>query len=292
MDDPNAEVAQRAWRVVEPYHAIVYFAPEHREAMDALGLRGGWMAYFASRAAPLGPAPAEVVTALFYNFHPAMVRRALPDAWSHAPTRDILHGRTSAVDRALRRLLGDHLDAVAKEAAPLARAAAEAASVAGRPLYAANMALGWHDAAHLQLWQAATRLREHRGDGHVATLLTEGIDGCEAHLLQVAARRNSRAALQRYRGWSDDEWAAAEVRLANRGLLRSDGDLAPDGRALFEHLERQTDALASIPYRALGRGVERLIELMAELTGRIQRAGAVPYPNPMGVPAADDPGRP
>ncbi|HET6298785.1 MAG TPA: hypothetical protein VFG33_35785, partial [Kribbella sp.] len=76
--------ARRMWRVLEPYHAITYFAPDTRQATDALGLRGGWMSYFACRAAPLGPVGPELVAAVFYNFHPDMVARALPDAWSHA----------------------------------------------------------------------------------------------------------------------------------------------------------------------------------------------------------------
>jgi hypothetical protein len=29
------------------------------------------------------------------------------------------------------------------------------------------------------LWQAATSLREHRGDGHVAVLTAEGLNGFE-----------------------------------------------------------------------------------------------------------------
>src|SRR3712207_7111488 len=41
----------------------------------AAGLRGGWMSYFACRAAPLGPVPAAVVVATFYNFAPPMVDR-------------------------------------------------------------------------------------------------------------------------------------------------------------------------------------------------------------------------
>src|SRR6266508_3192005 len=77
-------LSRRMWRALEPYHALVYFIPETRQRTDALGLKGGWMSYFGTRAAPLGPVPAEVVTALFYHFHPSMVRRAIPDAWSYA----------------------------------------------------------------------------------------------------------------------------------------------------------------------------------------------------------------
>ena len=45
--------ARAAWRVLEPYHAMIYFAPEAREAYAAAGLKGFWMGYFASRVAPL-----------------------------------------------------------------------------------------------------------------------------------------------------------------------------------------------------------------------------------------------
>src|ERR671927_282790 len=62
-------MARAMWQVYEPIHALTYFAPETRAATDALGLRGGWMGYFAARAAPLGVVPAEVVVATFYNFH-------------------------------------------------------------------------------------------------------------------------------------------------------------------------------------------------------------------------------
>ncbi|HET9005763.1 MAG TPA: hypothetical protein VFQ04_03525, partial [Actinomycetes bacterium] len=72
--------ARRMWQALETLHMTVYFAPEPRDAYRRAGLRGGWMGYFASRAAAMGPVPAEVVMATFYNFHPRMVRRAIPDA--------------------------------------------------------------------------------------------------------------------------------------------------------------------------------------------------------------------
>jgi hypothetical protein len=78
-------IAREMWRALETLHMTVYFAPEPRDAYRRAGLRGGWMGYFASRSAAMGPVPAEVVMATFYNFHPRMVRRAIPDAWGFAP---------------------------------------------------------------------------------------------------------------------------------------------------------------------------------------------------------------
>ncbi|MDQ4124913.1 MAG: hypothetical protein M3134_04835, partial [Actinomycetota bacterium] len=99
--------ARRAWQQLETLHAVVYFAPEKKAAYEAAGLKGGWMGYFAGRAAPLGAVSAEVVTAVFYNFHPAMVRRAIPDAWALSSPDRVLEARMRTVDAALRRLLGD-----------------------------------------------------------------------------------------------------------------------------------------------------------------------------------------
>src|SRR5580658_1291886 len=99
--------ARALWQYGEPVHAVIYYAPERRAATDALGLKGGWMSYFGCRAAPLGEVPAPVVTALFYNFHPQMVARAIPDAWTYATSGDLLGARLAAMDEALRRVLGD-----------------------------------------------------------------------------------------------------------------------------------------------------------------------------------------
>ena len=65
--------ARRLWQRFEPYHAVVYFAPEAQAACTALGTRGYWMSYFALRAAPLGAAPPELITAVFYGFAPRLV---------------------------------------------------------------------------------------------------------------------------------------------------------------------------------------------------------------------------
>src|SRR4051794_20180045 len=156
------------WRVLEPYHAVTYFSPEARQAFKDAGLRGFWMGYFAGRAAPMGAVGPGVVTATFFGFRHDMVAKALPDAWGFATPTDVLTARLNGVDASLRPLLGDRLDgAEVAEAASLARTAAEAAGRAGRPLFAANADLPWPAEPHLALWQAATMLREHRGDGHV-----------------------------------------------------------------------------------------------------------------------------
>lgn len=279
------DAARLAWRRLEPYHAIIYFAPEARQAYKEIGLKGYWMGYFASRSAPIGPVPASVVTATFFNFHPSMVERALPDAWRFASPEQVLEARYASADAALRRLLGqDIASAGMQEAAIIARRAVEACSVAGRALFAAYTELPWPSEPHMVLWHAATLLREYRGDGHVVSLLAEGLDGCEAHVTLAGTGVVNREQLQPARGWSDEEWLAAQKRLYARGLLGEDGLLTEEGVAVRQAVEERTDLLALPPWQYLGsERMTRLLELVYPFSERIVEEGGIPIPNPMGL---------
>jgi hypothetical protein len=286
VDERTEHRARRLWRALEPVHAVVYFAPEPQAACTELGTRGYWMSYFALRAAPLGPASPELVTALFYNFAPGLVARAVPDTWRVAPPERFLDVRLAAVDAVLRRLLGSELlgSAAVAEAASMAREAALAAPLAGRALAAANAALSWPEPPHLVLWHAQTVLREQRGDGHVAALLTAGLDPVEALVLFAADHGPVVPELRRKRGWTPEEWDGGVGRLADRGLLAGDGSLTPAGRALRADVEARTDALADAPLAALGEGrAARLAALAQPLVAAIVAGGGFLHGNPMGL---------
>lgn len=277
--------ARLAWKTLEPYHAMIYFAPEARASYRAIGLKRFWTGYFASRSAALGQVSTSVVAATFFNFHPQMVAQFLADVWRLTTPEQVLAARVQAADAALRRLLGDLVASEAvTEAAELAREAAEACPVAGRPLFAGYYALTWPEQPHLVLWHAATLLREFRGDGHVIALMSEGLDGCEAHLTLAATGTAPREVLQPNRGWSDEEWNAAQTRLIGRGVLDEAGRLTPSGSALRQRVEDLTDQLALLPWRALGETkLTRLLRLVEPLSTHIVRQKGIPLPNPMGV---------
>jgi hypothetical protein len=286
---------RRIWRTLEPYHAITYFAPETKAATDALGLKGGWMSYFGCRAAPLGPVGPVLVTALFYSFHPLMVARSLPDAWSYAQPSQLLEARLAAVDAAVRRLLPDAIgSADLARAAELARRAVELTVVDGRPMAAANSALPWPDEPHLALWQATTTLREARGDGHVAALVASGLSSCQACVTISAAGGPPPEVFKVSRRWSDDEWAAASVGLALRGYLHEDGTLTSDGVSLREDVERRTDELADQTWQALGEDDSAELDRLVRPLSRVLMAnGSMPAMNPIGLrwdPAEINPG--
>ena len=273
--------ARRMWKALEPYHAITYFSPDTRQATDALGLKGGWMSYFACRAAPLGPVGPDLVAAVFYSFHPAMVARALPDAWGYATPAQLLDARLQAVNSAVRRLFPGTSFA---RAAEVARHAAELAPVAGRPMAAANAALEWPDEPQLVLWQATAILRESRGDGHVAALVGVGLSPCQACATVSAAGGPSKEVFQVNRRWSDEDWAAAEDDLRDRGLLDSAGALTDAGRALRQQVEDTTDTLADQGWRALGDDLTaELHDLVYPLSATLMSAGLIPPDNPMAM---------
>lgn len=282
-------VARRMWVRFETYHDVTYFTPESRAASDALGCKGGWMGYFGMRAAPLGAAGPEQVTSAFYNFHPRLVSRALPDAWRIAEPSRFLVARLSGVDGALRRLLGVETITSPElvEAAELAIRAARFAPTAGRPLAAANAALDVPEAPHLALWQACTLLRESRGDGHVATLVTAELDPVEAVVLFGAERGLEPAYLRAARAWPDEEWAAGVARLAGRGLVTADGSITEAGAELRAWVEARTDAAAAAPWRELGaESTQRLDGLLTPIARRIAEGNEVMRANPMGLDAA------
>jgi Helix-turn-helix family len=282
---------------MEPYHAVVYFAPDVKSAFEELGLPGFWRGYFASRAAPMGSVPAEVVIATFYNFHPDMVRWAMSETWSRTDPAAVTAARVRLADRTLRAWLGERaivspgvveaagLARRAAEAAGLARRAAEAATPLGRPLFAAYTALEWPAEPHLVLWHAATLLREHRGDGHVSALVGEQVDGCEANVLTAASGASTSELQRASRQWPDDEWDAAVERLRGRGWVDDDNSLTPAGAAAKRRIEDRTDDLATPALAALDDDERRrVVALFDQVSRTIVDTGGVTFPNPIGLP--------
>ena len=267
-------MARKMWRTLEPYHGLIYFAPEATAAYEALGVVG-FDGYFASRAAPMGAVPAEVVVATFFNFNPAIVHHAIPAAWQATTPEALLEARLDAAEQALRRATGELLDDQSvPRAAELARIATEGCTTAGRPLYAGHAGLPWPDDPVLVLWHAITLLREFRGDGHVACLVEAGLDGIDALVFHAASGEVPRAALQGSRQWDDAAWDASVADLGERGFVDADGAFTPAGAALRKEIEDRTDALALAPWQGLGeKGCDELRGLVRPLSQAIVGSG-------------------
>jgi hypothetical protein len=273
-------LARKMWRTMEPVHGMIYFAPEAAAAYADAGLDDARAGYFASRAAPMGAVPAEVVIATFFNFNPVLVRRAIPRAWELSSPARLLAARLDAADAALRRVLPVSSPEM-EEAAALARTAASAPamSVAGRALYAGHASQPWPDAPHLVLWHALSLLREYRGDGHIAALVAEGVSGIEALVIHAGTGEVPRAVLQDTRAWDDASWSAAVSALVERGWVTADGSLTDAGRSHRARVEDLTDRLAMAPWEHLGdESCDRLRSLVRPFSQAVVGSGTFGRP--------------
>ncbi|WP_406457313.1 hypothetical protein OG782_32975 [Streptomyces sp. NBC_00876] len=271
---------RRCHNALNPIHSTLYFSPDLGKELGGIGIDDPSAAYFATRAAALGAVGPGTVTATFYNFNHELVARHVPAVWDIASPETVLAARLRAADATLRRLLGEEIIASGEmaEAARLALRATEACARHARPLYAAHADLAVPEQPHLAYWHAATLLREHRGDAHLAVLLEAGLDPVEALVSHTATGKGMAPRwILATRGWRRTDWDDASARLRERGLLTAEGGLTEAGIALRAGIEESTDRMDLAPYEHLGgAGVARLTELGRGFLGTALAAGAFP----------------
>ncbi len=261
-----AATARRMFDLLEPICLVTFFADECNEELAALGHRTYWDGYFASRAAPLGRVPAEVVHAAFYSFADGEVARHVPSAWETIAPEASVAARERGSARSLRRILGDDLaqSPGLVRAADLTTKAAQSASTAGRVMYAGMRTLAVPSEPVARLWHGATMLREHRGDGHVAALVGARVGGTEAHALWAAAHGiYPPESFGRIHHLPKAKLDTVMAGLRQRDLIDAGGRLTDAGRVITQRIEAVTDELAAAPYEALS--VAERDELVAEL---------------------------
>jgi hypothetical protein len=138
--------------------------------------------------------------------------------------------------------------------------AAMSAPTEGRAMYAALRSLPLPEEPLARLFRAATLLREHRGDGHTAALISQGIGGTESHFLGAIAMGMPGAESGRVHHRPRAELAAIEEGLRARGLVDRCGRFTAAGRETKDHIEALTDRLAQPPYDALtGAELQELV---------------------------------
>jgi hypothetical protein len=283
-------VKRTFWQAIEVIHDVVYFAPDAKQRYEAIGLKGYWMGYFASRSAALGTPAPEVVVALFHGFAPRMVHRALPDAWSMGSRDEVLATRYDLA----RDTLAPGLAVPRKREVPPAeveRLATELTTIwtsldfAGKGLAAAHASLPTPDDPLGRLWHAATILREYRGDCHVAILTAAGLDGAAANALAVADGRVPERQRE-MRGWTEDEWAEAYERLRQREWTDEHAAITDTGRVARAQIEDATDRVSASSFdkEAQARAIT-LEDALVSAARAIEASGAIQFPNPVGVRA-------
>ncbi|MCU1364521.1 MAG: hypothetical protein JWN39_160 [Ilumatobacteraceae bacterium] len=274
IDPTPSTIARRMFELVEPIGVIPYSADEPNATMFALGFSNYWDVYFAGRAAPLGLVPAELVDALFYNFAPGEVARHIPKVWRTTTPELAIAARQLGCAKALRRILGDHVDTAAfARAAELLIKAATSAPVEGRPMYAALRAVPIPDDVVGRIFHAASLLRELRGDGHISALVFEGVGGLEAHVLMALDMNMPAEKFGRIHHLPAAQLGAVIDGMRDRGLIGDDGWLSEQGRAVKQRVESLTDRLASKPYESLERhDLDELIDALEPLAALLLAA--------------------
>jgi hypothetical protein len=263
---PTTHIARRMFELLEPICLVTFLADECNEELAALGHRTYWDGYFASRAAPLGRVPAQVVHAAFYNFADGEAARHIPSAWETIPPEASVAARERGSAASLRRILGNELadSPSLVRAADLITKAATSAPTEGRMMYAGMRTLEIPTDPVARLWHSATMLREHRGDGHIAALVGACIGGTEAHVLSALDMGiHPPESFGRIHHLPTENLAAIMDGLRERGLIDTDGHFTDAGRATKQRIETLTDELATPPYDALSPA--ELDELITEL---------------------------
>src|SRR5690349_19292253 len=247
-------VARRLYELTEPISLVNFFAPEPNDSMAALGFRNYWDGYFAGRSAPLGRVPAEVVHAAFYNFADGEVARHIPRVWDTTTPEAAHAARERGCVAALRRILGELIETPGPVgAAELLGKASTSAPTEGRVMYAGLRTLPMPEEPVARLWHAANMLREHRGDGHIVALVSEGIGGLESHVLcSLDMGIYPAESFGRIHHLPKAVLAELMDGLRARGLIDATGHFTEAGRATKDRIESRTDALAEAPYAALG----------------------------------------
>lgn len=243
---------------IEPIATICFWSEPAYDAYAEAGLDflGG---YIWGRASVLGEPEPTVAAAAFGVFEPGLVAGLYADARAACSLADVRSAKQDGAVAALREVLGapDGLD----DAVAALRRGVDAADPIGRPMHAGLTALPWPDDPVGQLWHAATVLREHRGDGHLAVCVASGLGGLEANLLTELVVGWEPLAYTASRGWSDDAMHAGLDALAARGLV-SDGALSAEGRRLREDIEGATDRLVQPVVDAIGDDLPALVDTL------------------------------
>jgi hypothetical protein len=268
--------ARRLRDTIEPIATICYWSEPCHDRYAACGL-DFLTGYVWSRASVLGEPDGLVVAAAFGVFEPGLIARLYDMARASCGLAQIRAAREAGVIAALVAALGAAPGTAdrAAQVAGLLRAAAGAAGLAGRPLFAGLAGLPWPDDALAQLWQACAMLRELRGDSHLAACGAAGLTGLEANLLtelQVGWPPQSYTAT---RGWPPQAMDRATASLRGRGLIAGN-TLTEAGASLRADVEASTDVQLAPVIDSIGPALEELLPELAEWSEQIIEHGWFP----------------
>lgn len=270
----DASPARRFRDAIEPIAMHSVWSRTTNERLAALGLNF-LTGYVWGRAAALGEPDPAVVVSSFAVFEPALVTAAYTDGHRAVARGEMLAARSASTISSLNVLL-DGTEVAA--AADHLRAAVTGVSGMGRPIFSGLRSEPWPSVPVGVLWRACELAREHRGDGHIAVCLAEGLGPIEMNILTELFVGFPLGTYSASRGWSAEQLADATEDLRSAGLVE-DQHLTPAGLEYRTEIEARTDALDQPVLDAID-DLDSLLALLAEWSQRCVDAGAFP-PDPL-----------
>ena len=253
------EITRRNARSVQTTIGWIYWDPGATARYIQLGLPEGFaepLGYMAARCAPLSAAGPDAVIAAFGSISPRGIRGAF-DVLGHDPARfeQCRLARDEAVVEGLHAYAPGMIDPLV-ELGPELWPVVEHLPVLGRVFMAAHLALPRPDDRLLSGWHAVNCIREWRGDTHWAIIVAAGLTHPEASILHNAHVDYETDWMPTSRGATTEEIEAGWAALAAKGLAEIDDGrrrVLPEGRALRQRIEDDTDRFTTLPWELLGQ---------------------------------------
>lgn len=267
--------ARRLRDAVEPIATQGWWAKGVHDRLEAKGL-GFFDSYVWGRAAALGSPSPGVVVATFGVFAPAFLAAVYESGRSQIGRDEVLAAREAGAVESLRSIV-EESDAI-RDAAGVLIGATSNVDATARPLFSGLRDLPVPPSALGRLWRGAELVREHRGDGHLAACIAEGLDPLEMSLMTELWLDYAPGEYSSSRGYGPDELAAAGERLAQRGWVES-MSLTEAGRAARNEIEFATDRSQQGLIDAIGGRLDQVVSVCEEVSKAIVDAQAFP-PDP------------
>jgi len=257
-------VTRRNARSVQTTVGWIFWDPGAIERYRALGLPdqlAGPLGYVAARCAPLAGAGPDAVIAAFGSISPLAIRGVFGLLQTPSRFQEMWAARDDAVAEGLHRHAPGIVGPLV-ELGPELWTGVEALPVVGRTFFGAHLAMPRPTDPLLSGWHAVNCLREWRGDTHWALVVAAGLTHAEASILHNTWLGYEADWLARSRGTSDADLDTGWLALERRGLARG-RIVLPEGVALRQQIEDDTDRLTTLPWELVGESTSlRFAELL------------------------------
>jgi len=241
---------RRNARSVQTTIGWIFWDPGAVARYEVIGLPGP-LGYIAARCAPLASAGPEAVIAAFGSVSPDGIRITFELIKQNGGSfHDFWHARDEAVLEGLHTFAPAIVEPLI-DLAPHLWSVVESLPMVGRTFFGAHLAMARPADPLLSGWHAVNCIREWRGDTHWALVAAAGLNGPEVTILHNAYMSYEGDWLAISRGIAPAEIDAGWASLEARGLAHN-RVVSPEGLALREHIEDETDRLTAQVWQTLG----------------------------------------